>query len=82
MGEIERTMLIDFCFSENMKIYENDFQKCEPKTNLCKKFDMAKMFVFPCSFSWYIKGVAKKTWCFEFYNFGLRFLKENDRYLF
>jgi hypothetical protein len=29
-----------------------------------------------------IKGVAKKNWCFKFYNFGLRFLKENVRYPF
>jgi hypothetical protein len=27
-----------------------------------------------------IKGVAKKMWCFKFDNFGLRFVKENDRY--
>ena len=27
-----------------------------------------------------LKGVAKLTWCFKFYEFGLRFLKENDRY--
>jgi hypothetical protein len=26
-----------------------------------------------------LKGVAKNTRCFEFYNFGLCFLKENDR---
>jgi hypothetical protein len=29
-----------------------------------------------------IKDVAKKKWCFEFYNFGLGFLKENDIYPF
>jgi hypothetical protein len=29
-----------------------------------------------------LKGVAKKTWCFEFYNVGLRFLKENYIYPF
>jgi hypothetical protein len=29
-----------------------------------------------------LNGVAKKNWCFQFSNFGLRFLKENDIYLF
>ena len=29
-----------------------------------------------------LKGVANKTWTFKFYNFGLRCLKENDRYPF
>jgi hypothetical protein len=29
-----------------------------------------------------LKGVAKKKGCFEFHNFGLSFLKENDRYPF
>ena len=25
------------------------------------------------------KGCCKKNWCFEFYNFGLNFLKQNER---
>jgi hypothetical protein len=59
MGEIKRTTLIDFCFSENMKIYENDSQKSEPKDNLWKKLDMSEMFVFPCSFPWYITFILQ-----------------------
>ena len=37
-------------------------------------FTQAKIYI--------IKGVAKKTWSFKFYNFSLCFLKENDRYPF
>jgi hypothetical protein len=30
----------------------------------------------------YVKGVAKIKGCFEFYNFGLSFIKENEIYPF
>jgi hypothetical protein len=56
--------------------------KAKLKLNSASLFELALGLSLAIQTTGKIKGVAKKAWCFEFCNFDLHFLKENDIYLF